>query len=143
MSRIENAIKIIHCHRVEDHLLTNKEEIANHVADHFKHLFNRVSILQDHGLVDKVIPNVVTEQENNLLTMMPLMEEVHNVVFSLKKDSESGLMGLSLYSIRHIRALLKKMSTRQHFNYLKKLRFYPTITSTLWSSFPRPKVETR
>jgi hypothetical protein len=49
--------------------------------------------LQVDGLVEEVIPNLISDQSNNMLTMLPSHEEIHNVVFSLNKDGAPGPNG--------------------------------------------------
>ncbi|KAK2411057.1 hypothetical protein QL285_046381 [Trifolium repens] len=44
----------------------------------------------DQLLVDEVIPNLVSDSVNVLLTMLPSYEEIKNAVFSLNKDSALG-----------------------------------------------------
>lgn len=60
----------------------------DYMVEHYKCLFNEVSILQDNGLVKVVIPHIVNAQTNNLLTMLPSEEEIYNVVFNLKRERE-------------------------------------------------------
>jgi len=40
--------------------------------------------------VEEVIPNLVTDSINNMLTLIPTMEEVHNAVFNLNKEGAPG-----------------------------------------------------
>lgn len=71
-------------------IVTNQDQLAEHMVEHYKCLFNNVSILQDNGLVQDVIPHLVTTQANNLLTMLPSKEEIYNATFILRKDSLAG-----------------------------------------------------
>jgi len=58
--------------RSGDSVLTKPEQIANHISNHFKHLFStNFDVLQDFPLVEKVIRQLVDEQTNNLLTVLP------------------------------------------------------------------------
>jgi len=41
-------------------------------------------------MVQDVIPNLITDRINNMLTFLPTMDEVHNVIFSLNNDSAPG-----------------------------------------------------
>jgi len=53
-------------------VLTEPEQIANHISNHFKHLFStNFDVLQDFPLVEKVIRQLVDVQTNNLLTVLP------------------------------------------------------------------------
>lgn len=52
--------------------------------------FNNSTILQDFTLVDEVIPKLVGDHTNAILTLLPTMEETHNAGFCMKKDNASG-----------------------------------------------------
>ena len=41
-------------------------------------------------MIEDVIPSLITDRINNILTMIPSPEEVHTAVFSLNKDSAPG-----------------------------------------------------
>jgi len=41
-------------------------------------------------MVQDVIPNLITDRINNMLTFLPTMDEVHNAIFSLNNDSAPG-----------------------------------------------------
>jgi len=41
-------------------------------------------------LIEDVIPKIISEDTNNMITIIPSMEEVKNVVFSLNKDGGPG-----------------------------------------------------
>jgi len=41
-------------------------------------------------MIDEVIPSLIIDRINDILTMIPSQEEIHNAVFSLNKDSALG-----------------------------------------------------
>jgi len=53
-------------------------------------LFCFSSILQDNSLIEETIPNLVTDNINSMLTMLPSMEEIHNAVFNMNKEGAPG-----------------------------------------------------
>lgn len=55
----------------------------------------------------QVIPKLVTEEDNLLLTRLPAMEEVRDVVFSMSADSSPGPDGFSGSFYRVARDILK------------------------------------
>jgi len=71
-------------------LIDDPEQISTHVTTHFQNLFSTNSVLQVDGLVEEVIPNSISDASNNLLTMLPTHEEIHNAVFSLNNSSAPG-----------------------------------------------------
>lgn len=50
--------------------------------------------MHDTWLIERVIPNLVTESTNNMLTVIPSVEEITSDVMSLKSDSSPGPDGL-------------------------------------------------
>ncbi|XP_058783502.1 uncharacterized protein LOC131658194 [Vicia villosa] len=68
----------------------NSGLIAENAVNHFKDLFDNVSVLQDNSLVEDVILKLVSDQTNFLLTMLPTELEVHSAIFNLNKDSAAG-----------------------------------------------------
>jgi len=51
--------------------------------------------------VEDVIPNLITEDTNNMLTMRPSRDDVKNVVFSLNKDGAPGPDGFGAFFFQH------------------------------------------
>lgn len=58
--------------------------------NHFKNLFNKDVVLQDSHLLSLVIPNLVTNQINELIIMTPINDEIHQAVLRLRVDSAPG-----------------------------------------------------
>jgi hypothetical protein len=46
--------------------------------------------LQDHALVEEAIPELIDADVNNLLIMIPTIEEIKSAIFSLNTDSALG-----------------------------------------------------
>lgn len=87
VTKIKNTAKIITSIKDGDITLTDQSLIANHAVNYFKSLFCTNIVLQDHLLVEEVIPHIVTDNTNHILTMLLISKEIHRVVFSLNKDS--------------------------------------------------------
>ncbi|CAI8591993.1 unnamed protein product [Vicia faba] len=81
MAKIRNTTQSLHSLKIGNNIVTKKEDIVDHVVQHYSDLFNTVSILQDSNLVEQVIPSLVSEQNNKILTMIPLEDEISIVVF--------------------------------------------------------------
>jgi hypothetical protein len=47
--------------------------------------------------VEDVIPRMITDEANNILTTLPSMEEVKNAVFALNKEGAPGPDGFGAY----------------------------------------------
>jgi hypothetical protein len=78
-------------------VITDTSLLADHVVNYFKNVFCTNFSLQDQLLVDEVIPNLVSDSVNALLTMLPSYEEIKNAVFSLNKDSAPGPDGYGAF----------------------------------------------
>jgi hypothetical protein len=66
-------------------------------VDYYKNLFCSNPILQDQLLVEQVIPNLVGQDVNALLTMTPSKEEIKHAVFDLNKDGAPGPDGFGAH----------------------------------------------
>jgi hypothetical protein len=74
--------------------------------------------VQDNGLIEEVSPSIVTDEINNLLTMIPSRLKIENAVFSLNKDGAPDLMALEPFLIKHIGKLSKMMSLMMYWSSL-------------------------
>lgn len=96
-AKIKQAYKKITSLRIENTVITQQDQIASHVVAHFSNIFTTNNQVQDNGLVEEVIPALVTEQVNNLLTMLPSTSEIKNAVFAMNKDGAPGPDGFGAF----------------------------------------------
>jgi hypothetical protein len=82
-------------------VLTDQNKIAEHVVSFYKNLFCSNIVLQEQLLADEVIPNLVTDELNSLLTLLPSHCEIKAAVFALNKDSAPGPDGFGAYFFQH------------------------------------------
>lgn len=59
----------------------------------FTNLYASDNCCQPNDLIEKVIPDLVTLEDNFMLTILPTLEEVKAVVFDLNGDSALGPNG--------------------------------------------------
>ncbi|XP_024177848.1 uncharacterized protein LOC112183741 [Rosa chinensis] len=80
----------MHCLQVGGNLLTDPQDIANHVVEFYKSLY--ASDVAPSGVVDfcKVIPSLVSEDDNSVLVSIPTAEEIRRVVFFMDPSSSPG-----------------------------------------------------
>jgi len=71
-------------------MLTDPKDISEHIVNHFSSIFNNTTNTIDNGLVNEVIPSLITDRINNMLTLVPSNEEIHQAIFSLNKYSAPG-----------------------------------------------------
>ena len=57
---------------------------------YFQNIFGGVNNCVDNGLVAKVIPSLVSMEENAALIAMPLFEDIKNAVFDMNADGAPG-----------------------------------------------------
>ncbi|XP_058757179.1 uncharacterized protein LOC131630417 [Vicia villosa] len=73
-----------------DTSVTDKAAMANLAVSHFTNLFCFAGTQQNLNIVGDVIPNLVTEDMNKILTALPSHEEIRSAVFGLNKQSSPG-----------------------------------------------------
>jgi hypothetical protein len=82
-------------------VLTEQTQIADHVVNYYQNLFSTNIVLQDSLLAEEVIPNLISEEVNTMLIMLPSHDEIKSVVFALNKDSAPGPDGFGAFFYQH------------------------------------------
>ncbi|GAU13228.1 hypothetical protein TSUD_245980 [Trifolium subterraneum] len=90
VAKIKNTSSLISTLRNGDIVLNSTKEVSAHVVDHFSSLFNDSAPFVDNGLVEEVIPCLVTDRINKMLTILPSHDEIKSAVFGLNNDSAPG-----------------------------------------------------
>jgi len=108
VAKMKNSTKLISSLRHDNTIITDQEQIADHIVNHYTNLFSSFSVLQDSSLIQNSIPQLVTEQANNLLTMIPSEEEIYNVVINLNRDSAPGPDGFGAFFYHTYWGIIKK-----------------------------------
>lgn len=75
-AKIRNATNQISLMKKDNLLLDKVEDIEEHVLSYYKGLFAADTSCQTNDLIQKVIPSLVTVQDNAMLTNVPSMDEV-------------------------------------------------------------------
>jgi exonuclease III len=98
IAKIRNNTKTLSSIRAGDTLLLEPTQIADHIVHYYKNLFcTNHAVLQDSMLIDEVIPQVIDNNVNNLLTLLPSIAEIRNAVFGLNKDGAPGPDGFGAF----------------------------------------------
>jgi len=98
ITKVKNASKLISSLRIDDTLITNQDQISDHVVQYYKNLFCTNSVvLQDPLLVHEVIPSLVDDNVNTMLIMLPSHSEIKNAVFDLNKEVAPGPDGFGAF----------------------------------------------
>lgn len=90
LAKIQQASSLITSMKSGDIILNDPNEVSAHAVNHFSNLFASNSNTIHNDMVQDVIPNLITDRINNMLTLLPTMDEVHNAIFSLNNDSAPG-----------------------------------------------------
>lgn len=69
-----------------DTVLGTPEAIETHILDYFHNIFGNQNACTANLLIDKVIPSLVTPEDNNMLLILSLTSEIKTVVFDLNAD---------------------------------------------------------
>lgn len=74
----------------DEQILHSIEDIENHILNYYMKLFAFDNRYQNYDIIGKVIPNLVTVEDNAMFTNLPFMDEVKNAVLSLNVDGAPG-----------------------------------------------------
>jgi hypothetical protein len=84
VAKIKAASKNITLLYDVDTVISELEAIEIHVLNYFQYIFSVYNDCIANDLVARTIPSVVMEDENQLLTRLPLCDEIKTAVFNLK-----------------------------------------------------------
>jgi len=107
VTKIKQTTKLISSLRDGDDIITDLELIASHTTNYFKNIFCASSFLLVNSLVEDCIPKLVNDYSNNILTMTPTDEEIHNAIFSLNGDSAPSPDGFGAIFFKHYWSIIK------------------------------------
>ncbi|CAL0306454.1 unnamed protein product [Lupinus luteus] len=71
-------------------ILESQEGIADHVLNHFTELFGSQNNTVPNSLISDVIPQLVTVEDNLMLTSLPSTDEIKGAVFAMNGDGAPG-----------------------------------------------------
>jgi hypothetical protein len=101
LAKIKSTTKSITSMQIGETVVTDQSTISEHIVDFYKKLFSTNSILQESLLVEEVIPSLVTNEINALLTMLPSHSKIKSAMFALNADSAPGPDGFGAYFYQH------------------------------------------
>jgi len=77
-------------------MLYEPEKITTHITNHFHNLFSTNGVVHDlqvDNLTEGIIPNLITNEINNVLTMLPSPAEIYKAVMAMNKNGAPGRDG--------------------------------------------------
>jgi hypothetical protein len=120
-----------------EHVLTEQPQIADHIVNYYKNLFSTNFVLQDSRLVDEVIPHLITDDVNAILTMLPSTEEIKAAVFSLNKDSAPGPDGFGAFFFQHYWDIVHKEVVNAVLEFFTSGWILPGYNSNIIALIPK------
>ncbi|XP_019435225.1 PREDICTED: uncharacterized protein LOC109341721 [Lupinus angustifolius] len=86
IAKIRYATKSMCILRQGEETLLHRQEIDNHVLSYFTNLYASENVTQPSNLIDYVIPKLVTQEDNNMLSRIPLDDEIRDAVFAMNGE---------------------------------------------------------
>ncbi|GAU50883.1 hypothetical protein TSUD_411120 [Trifolium subterraneum] len=136
-ARIKQAYKKIASIRIDDNIITEPDIIANHVVNHFQNLFSSDNVSLDNGLIEEVIPSLITEDINKMLTLMPSLAEIQSAVFSMNKDGAPGPDGFGAFFFQTYWEILKDDVSNAMLEFFSTNRIMPNFNSNTVVLIPK------
>lgn len=136
MAKIKSSTKKITSLQVGEHVLIDTQ-IADHVVSYYKNMFCTNIVLQEQLLAEEVIPNIVTDDINTMLTMMPSHQEIKAAVFALKKDSAPGPDGYGAYFYQFFWEIVKEDVFKAVLEFFSSGWILPGFNSNIIALIPK------
>ncbi|CAL0324296.1 unnamed protein product [Lupinus luteus] len=90
LAKIRHASKSMSMLRHDSHVLLGQGEIADHALSYFTNLYASDNYTQQNDLIQQVVPSLVSENQNNLLTKIPTNDEIKAAAFGMNGDGAPG-----------------------------------------------------
>ncbi|XP_019432511.1 PREDICTED: uncharacterized protein LOC109339510 [Lupinus angustifolius] len=90
MAKIKHVTKAMSLIKSGDVLLTDHDVIASHVLDYYTNIFASPNFVTPNNLIQEVIPSLVNEADNLMISSIPTDVEIKSVVFDMNEDSAPG-----------------------------------------------------
>jgi hypothetical protein len=88
-------------------------------------------------MIEDVIPNLITVRINNMLTLLPSMEEISNAVFSLNKDSAPDPDGFGALFFQTYWEIIKRDMFRAVLEFFNSGWLLPNFNANLLLLIPK------
>ena len=94
LTQIKNKTKMISSIKNDEELISDPQRMSDYIVNYYNCIFSSSNtVLQDQFLVEEVIPKLIDDTTNNLLIMIPSLDEVKKVIFDLNQDGAPGPYG--------------------------------------------------
>ncbi|XP_019432655.1 PREDICTED: uncharacterized protein LOC109339640 [Lupinus angustifolius] len=95
VTKIRQGTKSLSMIKDGESILSNQVDIENHVLAYYTNLFASPNNTAYNSLIHDMIPRLVTDDDNSMLTQLPLHNEIKAAVFALNREGAPGPDGFS------------------------------------------------
>lgn len=93
LTKIRYASKAMSMLKVGDSIIDSPNDIVQHVLNFYSNLYVVPNNCQSNDLISRVVPNLVSQEDNRILTMMPSKDEIKKAVFDMNGEGAPGPEG--------------------------------------------------
>jgi hypothetical protein len=137
LAKIKSSTKTITSLQDGDTVITEQNHIADHIVNYYKNLFCTNPVLQDSLLAEEVIPNLVSDEVNSLLTLLPSNDEIKAAVFALNRDSAPGPDGFGAFFFQHYWDIVSKEVINAVLEFFTTSWILPGYNSNIIALLPK------
>lgn len=123
--------------RVGEDLISDPQQISEHIVDYFKNLFCTNHVLQEQVLVEEVIPKLIDDNTNKLLTMLLTKAEIKAAVFNLNKYGAPGPDGFGGFFFQTYWDIIQKDFTDAILQFFKSSWILPNFNANTLNLIPK------
>lgn len=106
-AKIKRKNNLISSLNVNGQLEYEQHKLESHIESHFFKLFNSNFVRNKTNLVHKVIPKLVNDEINAMLTRIPSPDEIFHAITNLNINSAHGLDGFGTHFYVHFWHIIK------------------------------------
>lgn len=108
IAKVRNVAKQMSMLKHDDIVLNTAPQIESHVLSYFEGIFYSENSCEDNGLIEEVIPNIGSREDNLMLTAMPSIEEVKLPVFGKNSYGAPSPDGFSAFFYQNFLDIVSK-----------------------------------
>ncbi|XP_057791251.1 uncharacterized protein LOC131008384 [Salvia miltiorrhiza] len=106
---------------IDGNTYVDQNRIGNHIVDFFTNLFTEISHVQANIVdVEAILDQVISDQQNDMLSAIPNEEEITAAVFQMDSNSSPGPDGFSGKFFHHCWDIIKKDICRAVITFFSK-----------------------
>lgn len=120
----------------DGNILTEQDEIQGAAVEYFEALLTQEAVHKDEALLG-CIPHLISQGENEMLTLVPTREEVKSAAFSLKSNSAAGPDGFSGVFFQSCWNIIGQDVLEAVIAFFRGMSFPRAVSSTLLILVPK------